>query len=699
MSQFITSIKEVTKNYKTYDGWEQEQANDEAKRKYLAKTLDLPKDKVELTTEKAKAVFRAADMMDKRSEDNCQNMERTTSIISTMILLPLIMMPSIVPLMAEKKGKTIANKTLNKLNLGMILSAVGLSVGIMLWGNGKQKEASRIGRFQAKQHELKDEKNFVIYTPKQIEAAKIIAKQMPNKKDSKGISEAFRAMKQMSKDKVEYKKWLDEKIKNPEDVKKILDAEFTPEQMKQGEEDKEIITNIVKDVNMKAEDYSEKTESVFDTLTILSFLGTIPLTVGINKILKHVKSIPKDMKVFVPFISGLTFALGMLGWSTNEKKNASRVGRYVKRQEILKDPESLIAYTPEQMERVKGVKAEKLKQGFIDKMSGNFSFLKTYLSDKKKYNHYLKTEVKDNEKLYDALKQTEISSEQLKDAKNLQKNTFRTFDKIDEMSQRYSEDTEAATELAKQGLGLAWDVAIFGGAILLGQRFVKGKIPIDKILNNVANLTLDKNSYLRKAANDLRNVLKSDKQLREKFNKTFAKDVISKIFAKEKVPQSAGKALSPKTEIPEIMQNEKIAKILNELEAKSLISLGGIKDTENPTKALREILKSQFKKGPVATWARNLVADIGKLKLKSKLKEEGIEVPDGLVGRKNYKTLLNTVLAGFAPVFAVLFAVPYAYSSWLANIQIKAGRIGIMKAMNGVDNAKLFVNQDADQKS
>ena len=77
LSQFINSIKDVKNNYSKYDGWEQSQADDAAKREYLSKTLDMPKDKVELTEAKARNVVRAAEILDKKSEDNCENMEQS----------------------------------------------------------------------------------------------------------------------------------------------------------------------------------------------------------------------------------------------------------------------------------------------------------------------------------------------------------------------------------------------------------------------------------------------------------------------------------------------------------------------------------------------------------------------------------------------------------------------------------------------
>lgn len=49
MGQFLNSINEVRKNYSKYDDWEQKQADERAKKEYLAKNLQIPEDKLELT--------------------------------------------------------------------------------------------------------------------------------------------------------------------------------------------------------------------------------------------------------------------------------------------------------------------------------------------------------------------------------------------------------------------------------------------------------------------------------------------------------------------------------------------------------------------------------------------------------------------------------------------------------------------------
>lgn len=696
MSQFLDSIKEVSKSYKSYDNWEQNQADDVAKRRYLSQKLDLPKDKIELTKSKAQAVFRASDIMDKRSEDNCADMERTTGIISTVALLPVLGTFMYYPSYLTKKGKPMNSKQLTRFNLISMALILIPSIGLSLWSNSKQKDASRIGRFQAKQHELKDAKNFAIYTPEQIEAAKILAKNIPDKKDKKSIAKLFADMKQMSQDKVEYKKWLETKISSQEEIQKILNTEFTPKQIAQGEEDKEIIVNIVKDVNMNAEAYSENVENAFDTIGMMSLITDIPIYFGINKLLKNFKNVSPATKQIAPWLACTFFPLAMLFWATREKKEASRVGRFVKRQEILDNPELIMSYSDEQLKQAENIKGPSLKKGFFKKIGDNFTFFGKYLKEAKEYKEYKKTTAKENEKLYEALKQTDISKSQLKEAKNLQEKTFRTFDKVDEMSQRYSEDTEAATEIAKQLMNPIFTMIGIGIPALAAVAVAKGKFPLKGIIKTASNFALKKDSSIRTFIDKASEIINKDAGLKKDF---------SKIFIDKKVQER-------------VLTHPEMQKLYLELASKNekiltrILKIKDSKDTKEIENIANEVVNANFKQDPVSKWFRNLSEDIFKLWANKKFKTQTIDelaaksAPKTDSHKKTmkfyneYKTLCNTLLfGGFIPILGVGVGIPFAIASWMTNIQVKAGRIGVMKAMEEIDNPKLFVKDDPENKS
>ena len=72
---------------------------------------------------------------------------------------------------------------------------------------------------------------------------------------------------------------------------------------------------------------------------------------------------------------------------------------------------------------------------------------------------------------------------------------------------------------------------------------------------------------------------------------------------------------------------------------------------------------------------------------------------EGLNNWKNYKTLIGTGAVAGAPALALILGIPYAFNAWLTNIQKKSGKIGIMKAMDKIDDARVFAPSDGVQSS
>ena len=668
MSQFLNSINEVKKNYSKYDDWEQKQADEKAQKLYLAKTLDIPKDKLELTEEKAKTVIRAAELLDNRSENNAENMEQLTGILSSIAILIPAFGSELLLMQMMKKGKKIPKG----LQFASPVLTLATAVGLILWGNAKQKEASRIGRFQAKQNELKDVKNFVIYTPEQIERAVEKAKEIPDEKERKGLMKLIAEMKDVFSDKEAYKKWM--KSKDPQAIEKLKELACTPEQLKQGEADKELIVDAVKDINIKAEEYSENVENVFDTMSTVSWLAAIPLTMGANKIIKHINSFPQKLRPLISTVVGLTVGIGITLWGTAEQKNAARIGRYKARQELMKNPASLLAFSKEEMEQAKDIKAPEQKISFWKKIGQNFSFLPQYLKDKKEYKEYKEKTQKQNEKIINVLKQdTTISEKQLNDAKHLQEKVFTAFDEVDEMSQRYSEDVEAGTDIAKEVGVSIWTIGSMGALAAAAVLTSKGKFPLHKIIKGISSMSLDKNSKLKTAIDKVYDAVKGDKNLKQKLNYAIAHGDFSEIKY-----------------IPKL--KEPLRELMTEFGSVTV----KLKDGEQ---AALEALKTHFKKGAIAKWFRSFTYQCLKLWGKNKSSSMGIELPKEVAENlkfnyKNYNTLINTGIVAGAPVLGIIIGVPYAFNAWLTNIQKKAGKIGIMKAMEKIDDDRVFVNHN-----
>lgn len=374
---------------------------------------------------------------------------------------------------------------------GVLGLSFATGIGMILWGNAKQKEASRIGRFQAKQDELKDIENFIVYTPEQLAEAEEIAKTIPDKKERNSLSQAIHELKEMGQSTAAYKRWA--KQKDPKELEKLKAVNLSPEELIKANEDKELITNTVAQINIKAEEFSENLENAYDTLGMLSFLLAVPLGFGVNKILKMAKAKPKVTAIASVLVPVLT-SIGIQMSGTFEQKEASRIGRYHARKDLMKNPSQLMAFSDEEMAQADKVKAPKQKRSLFDKIGESFKFLANYRKQKKEYKNYKEKVQKHNEKLQEAFKQIETSDSQKAEAKRLQANVFRAFDEVDEMSQRYSEDIEATTDIAKSTFNNLFQLAWMGGVALLGAGIYKGKVslakPLKKYLIFVSKMNL-----------------------------------------------------------------------------------------------------------------------------------------------------------------------------------------------------------------
>ena len=703
MGQFFDSIKVVRQNYTKYDDWEQAQADERARKEHLASTLDLPQDKVELTKKKAQTIIRATEIMDKYSEDNCEDMEQATGMAAAVPMTAIMGAYQFgQPVIIEKAknkveskikelrksltnelGETVPNaeeiknkiKYLEKKSArigtkypiyGALLytaALFGTATATIMWGNSKQKEASRIGRFQAKQKDLQDVKNFVIYTPEQLKQVEEAAKKLPDEKEKDGIMKMISDLKAISKDKKAYKEWL--AAKDPDDIDKLKKLTYTDEQLKAAKVDQELIVDTVKEINIKAEEYSENVENMFDTFDTISWLAAAPIGFGINKLLKMAK-VGGKVRTAVSFAVPMLTSMGISMYGTFAQKKASRVGRYVARKDLSENPGRLMAYSDEDMKKAENIKAPKQKKTVWEKITKSFSFLKQYIKDNRDFKKYKKTAYQEQEKIQKALADVKITDEQKKSAENLQRKVFLAFDEIDEMSQRYSEDVEAGTEIIKNGFSQLWTLASAGALAVGGLALAKGKFPISKIANTITNIGFKKESGIRKSINEIYDVLKKDKTLMKKFQWAIVHGELKSLLSHPKAEALQEPILKFTTEFMKLFKNV---------------------DPKNP-ETFKGILDSELKQGAFSKWVRNLFLQGSELYLRNKAKMPLGEASD-------YKTLIGTGAVAGLPILGVMFSIPYALNAWLTDIQKKAGKIGIMKAMEKIDDPKVFADQNS----
>ena len=129
--------------------------------------------------------------------------------------------------------------------------------------------------------------------------------------------------------------------------------------------------------------------------------------------------------------------IGASIWGARVQKEAARVGRFKIKQDLMKNPEQLVYVSDEKTAQIKDIEIKPQdKKGF-------FKFMKEAWKNSKEYDKWKKNEGAIEKNLSKALEDIELTDEQLKDAKRLQYNTFKTFNKVDEKSQKYAESVEA----------------------------------------------------------------------------------------------------------------------------------------------------------------------------------------------------------------------------------------------------------------
>ena len=179
---------------------------------------------------------------------------------------------------------------------------------------------------------------------------------------------------------------------------------------------------------------------------------------------------------FVTSIAGSLIALKL-------QKASSRTGRYIAKRELEENPKNFIGYTDEEMQEVKDVKAP--KKSFGEKVKEYALFIPNVMKNYFEYQKYKKTELKQNKMLQEELTKLDVTETQMKEAKNLQRKIFNTFEKVDDKSQEYSESMEAAVEIAQPFVYGAGMLTMISPLLYGGYLAVKGKLSAKSVINKV----------------------------------------------------------------------------------------------------------------------------------------------------------------------------------------------------------------------
>ena len=478
--EIINNVKDYRKYLPEYQNWSAQQDLEQAKRiEYLKQNPD----KINQSDiARGKILLNAIDVMDEYSQSYAEDMEVATEFAKGQIqMLTMLIGIGAGTLLAfvpavQKAITKIAGKGKLANVIGQLLpSAVGMAAGfaasfpVAIWATKAQVSASRKGRFEAMRKDLSNPAAFAVLTEEQNkkvneEAKNIVLEDKEKKRLAKQKSmganplESIKTLKKYYSENQEYKTQKAEFDAQIKESEKQFDRQLSENEILKAKKDQQILAQMVRKIDLASQDYAENTELATNTLTVLSLAGGGLVGWVSNKLIKISKvNAGGAVGKIIPWVVGATIPLLMSIYSAKVQKQASRIGRHKAKQEMLNSPESLVYVDKKDSDKMTNV-----KQPTVQKKPNIFKFIVQLYKDNKEYNEYRKTKALEDLKRNKAIDKLELTEEQLKDAKALQMNVFKTFNKVDEKSQAYSESVEAVGEIAKEGVSSAGSLLASG---------------------------------------------------------------------------------------------------------------------------------------------------------------------------------------------------------------------------------------------
>jgi hypothetical protein len=548
--EFFNSLSQVMSNAKNYPAWEQQEKRKQAKQQQLLADNPATKKQKQAAQEYSRVMVEAINKMDQYSIDKSEDVMAITQPavgIASLVAIGVLnggaylvsrtkqwekfadatasklknwvtdwkfikknpdYVKNATELLSGQTGRTAVNY-LYLAGLELVLG-VGIAIADAIIIRGVEKEASRVARFQAREEVLNDPQNFANYTPQQLAeaqkmASKSLAKDEKKKKSLNPITlfaDSIKTTKELSDQHEGYERWKTKfHEKEAEALKNEDPSTRSQAELDQAKADQERITGVIKQVELKSQQYLANAEMAIN----LALLGSTAfgglLAVGINSLIgvaQHLKALPSDevkpalglTKKGLAFIIPALLPIILAPYVIKVQKEAAKIGRFKAKQELLKHPENFIPFTEKEKQAVGDVKAPAIeKKSFMQGVKGGAQFFWHLKTDLKEYEDHEKEGGIQEYRLNKALEDIEVTPQQLAEAKKVQKRAFYAFEKMDEKTQRYSDDVEGGTDIVKslveQATEIVGEVVEIGAIGYLGAKAVqKGEAKLGISLAN-----------------------------------------------------------------------------------------------------------------------------------------------------------------------------------------------------------------------
>ncbi len=747
--EFIGSVNTVKDKWPEYEVWNKKQEDKEAQRQALHNKLKPSPALLEFSNRQGKALLHAVDVMDEYSEAKCRDVETATEGLIGFASLPALVLQ--IALLQKNKDLLFGSKVFTNMStvkywktyfltlLPSIMMAY-LTLPMYIWASSEQKKASRIARFQSREQDLKDPNVFAVYTPEQIKQARKIAANMSDIKDEDeerlkrlssfnpidNIKETFKTISDLSKDKKAYLNSIEQNKFKEKYRQSLFKSSIPPEEIKKAKQYQDLLTRVMRKVDMSSEEYVENSETAVGVVLGLStfsggilgaftYIGSSLLSnkalqasglMNKDKLITSLK--PSPSKLLLSGLMAFSIPLLIVLFARKALLQAAKIGRFKAKQELENDPKNFLTYSDEEMAQARNVKlSEEKKLGIIAQTNEDIKFFIKLVKDYKEYEQYKNSKGKEDKKMRAALKQVKLNFGQLEQAKDFQEKAFLMFEKMDEKSQAYSEDIEAFTQIAQQIPGLIFP------------SFAIGSYLVYKVLNKVGILNQEKAFSF-----SVKTLFKNDKDVLEKFDrltkkeKIEIKDLLTNGYREiNKVVQYYNTLeQSEKANVDKLFQEGNYDELFKDFflkvldkpitkdEGEAFLSLNKqILSLNENSKDFGQAALRKLQEKPsafaerLANIAGKIMDRLKKLHLDKFVNDEKLTnfMLKGLQSGPSLKKWLAVGGLGVLSVFLVLsLYLNFAVQSFLTRLQKKASKIGIMEAIKEMEDPRNFVDFD-----
>ncbi len=455
----VSSKNSIHSTYKEqYVEWRRYKNLQAAKRQeYLRRNPDAIKD---YDLQRAKILLSAVDMMDKSISKKSDKVSIAFESATNLGLGYAAIGGSALGFLLSKLNFFKKNidkftqkfpKSANFITMGItaISGVLGVVIAYPAYNflNKIESKIYRKRRIETMEKELQDPRIFAVLDEKQKEIFLANLKEVSKDKKKNTISSytknEFKNIKQIAKETWHYNKAQNEfKEKYAED-KTFYDEHLTEKEIKGAKKDKVLLLVLIRELNTKAQSYSERIERLTNNLIAISFtLGSL-FALGYERIAKSFKLKTSSLPAGIGLAS-LAISTFFATWA---QKNANLVGRYKAKQELMNHPEQLVYISNKKVDNISDEEIE-IEENTKNK-NNDFKFLKQFLKDNKEYKEWKKSSALTGKDISKAMEDIEISPEQFNDGKRLQQNMFKTFYKIDTNTQNFSNKIDMINETIK----------------------------------------------------------------------------------------------------------------------------------------------------------------------------------------------------------------------------------------------------------